>query len=215
MAFGWRCTDDERYFTLLTFTDYFQGGQKVIIADYGHSQQHVEDDHEINDEPSILPLLHREETARKLWGLWRDALCLILWHPHTHTHTHTHTTSLTTSVKPLQKQASCSWRQFELFTAVSRWFVPIRHEHLQSRHRANTKMSCGIHNNDALKSDYNNKTNLLRTFIRFKTPQTNTHTLHFLPRARRTLAEWIPSGDSAANDTRWTLQYKNNTNPRK
>lgn len=53
-----------------TFTDPLQGWQKVIVADYCDSQEHVENKHEINDEPSILPLLHREESVWKLGGLW-------------------------------------------------------------------------------------------------------------------------------------------------
>lgn len=53
----------------LTFTDHFQGRQKVIITNYSNSQQHVENDHEVNDQPPILPLLHGEEAIRKLGGL--------------------------------------------------------------------------------------------------------------------------------------------------
>ena len=35
----------------------------------------------------------------------------------------------------------------------------------------------------------------------------------FLPRARRTLAGWVSWAVFAVNDTRWTVQYKNITNP--
>lgn len=50
----------------LTLADHFQGRQEVIIADDGHSQKHVEDNHEVDDEASVLSLLHREEAVWEL-----------------------------------------------------------------------------------------------------------------------------------------------------
>lgn len=73
----------------LTFTDHLQGWQEVVIADYWHSQKHVENDHKVDDEASVLPLLHREEAIRELWGLRWDTFCLVFWNTPTHKHKHT------------------------------------------------------------------------------------------------------------------------------
>ncbi len=58
----------------LTLADELQRWQKIIVTHDGHGQKHVEDDHEVNQNPSVLPLLNREESFRKFRRLRRDAV---------------------------------------------------------------------------------------------------------------------------------------------
>lgn len=53
----------------LTLAYHFQGRQKVVITHHRDGQKHVENKHEVDDESSILPLLHGEEAFRELGRL--------------------------------------------------------------------------------------------------------------------------------------------------
>lgn len=66
----------------LTLADDLQRRQEIIVTHDGDGQKHVEDDHEVDQDPSVFPLLKREESLGKLRGLWRDAVARVFCKTH-------------------------------------------------------------------------------------------------------------------------------------
>lgn len=63
----------------LTFTDEFQGGQEVLVADNRQGQEHVKDNQKVDYDASICALLFCEKPFGKLRWWRNDTLGAISW----------------------------------------------------------------------------------------------------------------------------------------